>query len=66
MCLKEINSDVYGENYVYANFYGFGVLMAVVKGDKNGLSAKCEGMARANAFLKSKQYSELPLICKQV
>lgn len=47
-------------------FYGFGVLMAVVKGDKNGLSAKCEGMARANAFLKSKQYSELPLICKQV
>lgn len=45
-------------------FYGFGLLVSSLKGDKKALEAKRRGIANAEAFLNSEQYYKLPKIEK--
>lgn len=47
-------------------FYGFGLLISVLKNDSDALEAKSRGLNRANAFLKSEQYKSLPKIEKKI
>lgn len=47
-------------------FYGFGLLVSTLKGDKKALEAKRRGIANAEAFLNSEQYHKLPKIEKKL
>lgn len=47
-------------------FYSFGFFISTIKGEKEALAAKCRGVKRAKAFLKSEEYHSLPIIEKQI
>lgn len=47
-------------------FYCFGLLISMLKGEKNAFAAKRRGLERANEFLKTEQYKVLPKIEKRV
>ena len=47
-------------------FYGFGLFISAIRGDKETAAAKRRGLNKANAFLKSEQYLSLPKIEKKI
>lgn len=47
-------------------FYGFGLLVSTIKGDRAAIKAKQRGMAAARKFLSSNRYRSLPKVVKKV